>query len=570
MEAFNSLKEKELFYDVDEIKAKNNIIQVARELGLKVTRSVIPCIKQHQHKDKNGYPSMSFNLVRNTFKCWVCPDVGGDVIDLVRIVKNISREKALEYLAIRAGLSVYDSFESIENNNNGNGKNGNGKEKSSEIVESYYREFFDGLDQSAGLEALAFVSLKGGTGKSMIVNNLAAVFSLITKYIADTEKKELHYVDLIDLDFGKPDQRILTGVEPEFYLEDVFYNRENNLGWKDLRTKTRLQNFSLISSSPVRKAQSLFYMHKNEIMFMLNDSDAHIKLTDFGGGISNDILDFLMNIRSKVCVVNDEETSKEAIFNLILTIIYDQLKKSFQTKSEIHPLLDKLRLCKKTGFTIEDFSHELEEIDKRNTDRENVEQFYQTYMQPLKELLGCNWIILGEKDHKDLKKEIDLLGNKVKDLLFKEYNNGGSKGINFSDKTEIYKKYTELKKEFVKFDSCKSKLENLLRANRFGLIVNKSDSEKAFEIYNEITRKIKYFLGMKLCYLGSIEERDSLRNISNHRMPYVFYNYEDDALRNLYAIADRFLGLKEYSTEKIIYSQKDFIRSMKNNWGSFN
>jgi len=311
-------------------------------------------------------------------------------------------------------------------------------------------------------------------------------------------------------------------------------------------------------------------MHKNEILFMLNDSSAQIKLADFGGGISNDILDFLTNIRSKVCVVNDEETSKEAIFNLILTLLYDQLKKGFHGKKEVSPLLDKLRLCKKNGFTIESLSNELENIDEVNTQKENLEQFCHDHVEPIKDKLGCNWVILGDKDRKDLKKEIDLIGNKIKDLFFKESNDKNGNSIAFSDKTELYKRYTELKKEFVKFDSCTSKLENILRSNRFGLIVNKSFPDRGLEIYNEIANKVKYFLNMKLFYLGNIEERDSLRNISNYRMPYTFYNYEDDALKDLFSIADRLLGLKENSTEKIIYSQKDYLRDIKDNWSRFN
>ncbi len=499
---------------------------------------------------------MSFNPIKNTFKCWVCPNVGGDVIDLVMQYKNVSREKALEYLAVRAGLKSSNSSETKQNGNDGKSKD--------EIVESYYRDFIEGMDKSGGLEALAFVSLKGGTGKSMIVNNLATIFSLITKYIAETEKKELQYVELIDLDFGKPDQRILTGIEPEFYLEDIFYNRDSNLGWKDVRAKTKLPNLNLISSCPVRKAQSLFYMHKNEILFMMNDSNANIKLTDFGGGISNDILDFLMNIRCKICVVNDEVTSKEAIFNLILTIIYDQLKKSFQGKKEIYHFLDNLRLCRKNGFTIENLMEELDKLDKKNTARDSIEQFYSKFIEPIKKKLGCNWIILGDKNHKDLRKEIELIGNKIKDLLFKESNNG--KSISFAEKTELYKQYTELKKEAVRFDSYKNKLDNILHTNRFGIIVNKTNPEKAISIYNEIAQKVKYFLGIKVGYLGNIKESDSLRNISNYRMPYVIYNYEDNALIDLYSISDRILGLKEQSTEKIIYSQKDFIKDIKYNW----
>ena len=191
-------------FDEKAILGRTNIIQVARELGLKVNKSTIPCIKRHRHRNPDGYPTMSINPASNTFRCWVCEDVKGDVIDLVVQLKNVDREQALEYLSIRAGLAPSDS----------GGFNGNGNgfhEPQAELdKETVYQQFFDGRETATGIDLMAFASLKGGTGKSLIVNNLATIYSLLMHFVAQHDRNQLQNVELIDLDFGKPDQRILS------------------------------------------------------------------------------------------------------------------------------------------------------------------------------------------------------------------------------------------------------------------------------------------------------------------------------------------------------------------------
>ena len=89
-------------YNIEEILRKNDIISVARDLGLNIQKSMVPCVNLENHIDKRPRPTMSLNPINNRFKCWVCRDVEGDVIDLVRLYKKVSREKALQYLAIRS------------------------------------------------------------------------------------------------------------------------------------------------------------------------------------------------------------------------------------------------------------------------------------------------------------------------------------------------------------------------------------------------------------------------------------------------------------------------------------
>lgn len=549
-------------YDEKAILARTNIIQVARELGMKVGRSVIPCVRRHRHKNPDGFPTMSINPANNSFRCWVCNDVKGNVVDLVRIVKNVTNEQALEFLAIRAGV-----VPSNGNGGNGNGNSNGGFHDSAEELdkETIYKQFFDGHETSSAVELMAFASLKGGTGKSLIVNNLAATYSLLMRFIADHEQKDIQHIDLIDLDFGKPDQRILTGVEPNFYLEDLLYKREKNLRWEDLRVNTRIANLGLVSSAPIRRSWNMFYLHKNEIVYLIHESSAKLKLADFGGGLSKDILDFLGNIKSKICVINGEETSKEAIFYLLLSILYDQLKKDFGKTREIEPLLEKFRDCVRTGFTAGDLTEELGKLDKKKQSPENLEQFYYEAIVPLKRMLCVPLTIPDFHTWEDLEREIDNVQEQVQNFMFQQENSIGE-AISHQKKVQIYKQFNLVKEDVKEFQSYRGQFERILKRSLFGLIINKTDAARAWEIQGEVISRVSKYLNQTMVYLGNLREDKVLQNISNYKMPFVIFNPEEDVLQELFTIADNLIGLKDGSIRTVIASQKEYIRELKRQW----
>ncbi len=553
MSGFISEDDDEILYNIKEIQSKNNIIQVARELGLNVNRSTIPCIRIDRHKIKNGYPTMTFNPLKNTFRCWVCNDVKGDVIDLIMQIKNIDRKKAIEFLAIRAGIESK--------------KQGKPKFKGNFFPnkETIYSEVIKGINNNRGINLLGFTSLKGGTGKSLIVNNLAFSFALLLKFISNYQKNELQNVELIDLDFGKPDQRLIIGIEPKFYIEDILYNKKENLGWNRIKEETDLNSLYFVSPSPVRRSQNLFYFHKNEIIYLINDSNAKIKLADFGGGINKDILDFLHSIYAKIFVITSEETSKQAIFSLMLTMIYDQLKNAFQKEKDVPKFLEKLRDCPRTKFRIDDLRFELEKLDEKRIRNGNLESFYKKEVLPIKFELGLPPRIFGEVVLDKVREEIAELKENVMELIFKS-NNGSS--ISYNKKLSIYKRINEVVGNSERLDSYVNRLDSILSGSIYGLVVNKTDSAQAWEIQSEVSEKMKHYLSQKLIYLGNLRESKSLVNISNYKMPYVIYNPEDEALEDIYHIGDNILGLKRGSIADVISSQKDYIREIKSKWGS--
>lgn len=89
-----------------ELVQRNDIVAVARELGLEVRGTRCRCFRPYAHAHGDRTPSLSFNRRTNTFRCWVCPDVWGNVVDLVVLARGCAREDAIAYLAARAGLPL--------------------------------------------------------------------------------------------------------------------------------------------------------------------------------------------------------------------------------------------------------------------------------------------------------------------------------------------------------------------------------------------------------------------------------------------------------------------------------
>lgn len=89
-------------YDLSEIK-KQDIVEVARELGFEVKNGAMRCFNPGNHRNLDEHPSLTFGN-RNTFRCWVCPDLHGDVIAFVRLARNLSFPQAVKFLAERVCL----------------------------------------------------------------------------------------------------------------------------------------------------------------------------------------------------------------------------------------------------------------------------------------------------------------------------------------------------------------------------------------------------------------------------------------------------------------------------------
>lgn len=84
--------------DIEAIKEANPILDVLRDLGMAAQNNRIRCPRPENHSHGDRTPSVSIWPDRGQFKCWVCPDVKGDVIDLVRLARGCTFREALEFL----------------------------------------------------------------------------------------------------------------------------------------------------------------------------------------------------------------------------------------------------------------------------------------------------------------------------------------------------------------------------------------------------------------------------------------------------------------------------------------
>lgn len=91
--------------DLEALKAAHPILDVARALGLAAVHHRIRCPRPENHAHGDRTPSVTVWPDRGTFKCWVCPDVRGDVIDLIRLVKGCTFREALDFLRGTTGVA---------------------------------------------------------------------------------------------------------------------------------------------------------------------------------------------------------------------------------------------------------------------------------------------------------------------------------------------------------------------------------------------------------------------------------------------------------------------------------
>jgi hypothetical protein len=94
---------------LDEVKAKNDIVEVAREMGVKLHRMMggrySACCPFPNHKDDT--PSFSVYEDKQNYTCYGCNSTG-DIIDLVKNISEISFFEAIQRLIERAGIVVED------------------------------------------------------------------------------------------------------------------------------------------------------------------------------------------------------------------------------------------------------------------------------------------------------------------------------------------------------------------------------------------------------------------------------------------------------------------------------
>jgi DNA primase len=83
---------------IDDIKRRHSLESVLERLGHGQRPKVIKCLFPERHSHGDRTPSLSLNYQKQMFRCFVCDDVKGDVINFVQLALGVSFKDALDWL----------------------------------------------------------------------------------------------------------------------------------------------------------------------------------------------------------------------------------------------------------------------------------------------------------------------------------------------------------------------------------------------------------------------------------------------------------------------------------------
>ncbi len=165
---------------------------------------------------------------------------------------------------------------------------------------------------------------KGGTGKSMVIANIAMLLA-----------KAGRRVCVIDLDVGGADIHILYGLfEPDRTLTD-FITRKT----EDINTLIHTLNFYGIQLIPgtgdTLHTANMSFQAKKRILRSLATIDTDVLLIDVGAGTNYHALDFFMFADIQICVTSPEPTSIMDFYTFLQLATIRKALGSFLSMGEV-------------------------------------------------------------------------------------------------------------------------------------------------------------------------------------------------------------------------------------------
>ncbi len=170
---------------------------------------------------------------------------------------------------------------------------------------------------------------KGGTGKSMVLANLAALLA-----------RQGRKVCLVDLDIGGANAHIFFGLfEPQRTLTHFLTREVENLG-EIVHTLDSFHGLQIIpGTGNTLQTANMTYQEKKRLLRALEGIDAEIVLMDVGAGTSYHSLDFFMAADLQVCVTMPEPTSILDFYHFIQLATIRKALSSFLSQSEVSKTL---------------------------------------------------------------------------------------------------------------------------------------------------------------------------------------------------------------------------------------
>ncbi|WP_163337225.1 P-loop NTPase [Desulfopila sp. IMCC35008] len=166
---------------------------------------------------------------------------------------------------------------------------------------------------------------KGGTGKSMVLSNLAL-------QLARSGRK----VCLVDLDLGGPDAHILYGLfKPKRTLTD-FLNRRVDSITDTIHTFPAFGGLQIIpGTGDTLQTANMTYQQKQRLLRSLSRIDTDVLLVDVGAGTSYHTLDFFMFTDIQICVTSPEPTAILDFYNFLQLATIRRALSSFLSQADV-------------------------------------------------------------------------------------------------------------------------------------------------------------------------------------------------------------------------------------------
>ncbi len=172
---------------------------------------------------------------------------------------------------------------------------------------------------------------KGGTGKSMVVANLAYL-------LAKAGKK----VCVVDLDIGGADVHTLYGIfEPQHTLTDFLTRRLDSLT-DIVTTLDSFYGLQLIAGTgETMQTANMTYQEKQRLLRNLKTIDVDVLFIDVGAGTSYHMLDFFMFSDIQLCVATPEPTAIMDFYKFLQLATIRKALGGFLSHSQVSKALKK-------------------------------------------------------------------------------------------------------------------------------------------------------------------------------------------------------------------------------------
>jgi flagellar biosynthesis protein FlhG len=172
---------------------------------------------------------------------------------------------------------------------------------------------------------------KGGTGKTMVIANLALL-------LAKTGKK----VCLVDLDLGGADAHLLFGLfEPKRTLTDFLTRQVDSIN-EVIHTLYSYNGLQLIpGTGDTLQTSNMTFQEKRRLLRGLDGIDADVLLIDVGAGTSYHALDFFMQSDIQICVTLPDPTAIMDLYNFLQLATIRKVLSGFLSQSDVATALKK-------------------------------------------------------------------------------------------------------------------------------------------------------------------------------------------------------------------------------------